>query len=72
MQKSLSQTSGGHGRKKKLRALDKFSEYEKHWVQNYNHYVSKQVVNFAIKTMQSILTLKILKDMAKKKRINSF
>lgn len=49
LQKSLSQTSSGHGRNKKLRALDKFSKYEKHWVQNYNHYVSKQVVDFAIK-----------------------
>lgn len=60
LQKSLSQTSGGHGRKKKLRALDKFSEYEKHWVQNYNHYVSKQVVDFAIKNNAKYINLEDL------------
>lgn len=60
LQKSLSRTSGGHGRKKKLRALDKFSEYEKHWVQNYNHYVSKQVVDFAIKNNAKYINLEDL------------
>ena len=60
MQKSLGQTSGGHGRGKKLRALNRFSEYEKHWVQNYNHYVSKQVVDFAIKNNAKYINLEDL------------
>lgn len=48
LQKSLKYTSGGHGRKKKLQPLDRFEGYEKHWVENYNHFVSKQVVDAAI------------------------
>ena len=60
LQKSLSQTSGGHGRGKKLRALNRFSEYEKHWVQNYSHYVSKQVVDFAIKNNAKYINLEDL------------
>lgn len=72
LQKSLSQTSGGHGRKKKLRALDKFSEYEKHWVQNYNHYVSKQVVDFAIKNNAKYINLEDLEGYGEEEKINSF
>lgn len=68
LQKSLSQTSGGHGRKKKLRALDKFSEYEKHWVQNYNHYVSKQVVDFAIKNNAKYINLEDLEGYGEKEK----
>lgn len=49
LQKSLSTTSGGHGRKKKLKPLDRFKERERNFVQTYNHYVSKNIVDFAVK-----------------------
>ena len=48
VQKSLKFTSGGHGRKKKLRHLEVFTEHEKNWVKNYNHRVSKEIVDFAL------------------------
>lgn len=68
LQKSLNQTSSGHGRNKKLRALDKFSKYEKHWVQNYNHYVSKQVVDFAIKNNAKYINLEDLEGYGEKEK----
>lgn len=49
LQRSLKYSSGGHGRNKKLKALDKFTKYEKNFVQTYNHMVSKNVVEFAVK-----------------------
>lgn len=49
MQKALSTTSGGHGRSKKLKSLDKLKDRERNFVKTYNHYVSKNVVDFAVK-----------------------
>lgn len=48
LQKNLCCTSGGHGRNKKLKALNQFTDYEKNWVKTYNHMVSKNVVQFAV------------------------
>lgn len=49
LQKSLRNTSGGHGRKKKLRSLDRVGKSEAHFVETYCHMVSKRVVDFAIR-----------------------
>ena len=49
IQKLLSGTPGGHGRKKKLKGLTKLANRERNFVKTYNHYVSKNVVDFAIK-----------------------
>jgi len=49
LQKQLTYTSGGHGRKKKLRSLDRLKDQERNFVQTYNHKISKDVVNFALK-----------------------
>lgn len=49
LQRNLKNSSGGHGRSKKLKPLDRFSEYEKNFVQTYSHMVSKRVVDFAVK-----------------------
>ena len=60
-QKGLQFTSGGHGRKKKLQALDRFKEYEKNYVSTYNHGVSKKVVDFAVKNNAKYINLECLK-----------
>lgn len=49
LQKALKNTSGGHGRKKKLRALERMNKSETHFVETYCHMVSKRVVDFALK-----------------------
>lgn len=61
LQKSLDNTSGGHGRGKKLKALDRFTEYEKNFVTSYNHMVSKRVVDFALKHNAKYINLEYLK-----------
>lgn len=60
LQENLKKASGGHGRRKKLKALDRFSKYEKHWVQSYNHYVSKSVVDFALKNNAKYINIENL------------
>lgn len=49
LQKSLKDTKGGHGREKKLRALERLEKREKHFVETYCHLVSRRVVDFAVK-----------------------
>ena len=61
LQKSLTYTSGGHGREKKLQALDRFKDYERNWVKTYNHYVSHAVVDFAEKSRAKYINLEYLK-----------
>lgn len=49
LQKSLANTSGGHGRKKKLKSLERLKKVEAHFVETYCHMVSKRVVDFALR-----------------------
>ena len=49
MQAVLKNTSGGHGRSKKLKALEKLKSAEDNFVTTYCHMVSKRVVDFALK-----------------------
>ncbi len=49
LQKTLKTTSGGHGRKKKLKALERVKKQEAHFVETYCHMISKNVVDFALK-----------------------
>ena len=67
LQMSLKNTSGGHGRKKKLSSLNKFKEYEKNWVNNYNHMVSRRVVDFAIKNGAKYINIENLEGFGKSK-----
>lgn len=68
-QKSLNNANGGHGRKKKLKALDRFEEYEKNFVKTYNHMVSKRVVDFALKHNAKYINLEYLKGFDTSKKI---
>lgn len=49
LQKALKSASGGHGRKKKMKALERVKKSEAHFAESYCHYVSRTVVNFALK-----------------------
>lgn len=60
LQKSLKYSNGGHGRKKKLAPLNKFSKYERNWVKTYNHMVSKNVIEFAVKNKAKYINLEDL------------
>lgn len=60
LQKALSSTSGGHGREKKLKGLEKLKDRERNFVKTYNHYVSKNVVDFAIKNKAKYINVEDL------------
>lgn len=49
MQKNVVCCRGGHGRNRKLSALDRYNEREKNFVTTYTHFVAKNVVDFALK-----------------------
>ena len=61
LQKSLSSNSGGHGKKKKLKPLERLSDRERNFVKTYNHYVSKNVVDFAVKNKAKYINIEDLK-----------
>lgn len=60
LQKSLQYTNGGHGRNKKMKAMNKLKNKERNFVKTYNHYVSKQVVDFALKNKAKYINLEDL------------
>ena len=49
IQQGLKYSRGGHGRSKKLKALRRYKSYEKNFVKTYNHSISKQIIDIAIK-----------------------
>ncbi len=60
LQKSLKNSNGGHGRKKKLAPLDKFAKYEHNFVKTYNHMVSHKIVDFAVKNKAKYINMEDL------------
>lgn len=72
LQSNLKMTNGGHGRKKKLQSLDRFSEYEKNWVKTYNHQVSKQIIDFALKNNAKYINLEDLSSFNQKRLRDNF
>lgn len=66
---NLKYSNGGHGRKKKMRSMDRFTKTEKNFATTYNHMVSKRVVDFAIKNKAKYINLENLKGFDKDKTI---
>ena len=60
LQKSLKSTSGGHGRGKKMKAMDRLSDRERNFVKTYNHFVSKNIVDFAVKNRAKYINMEDL------------
>ena len=60
LQKSLKSTSGGHGRGKKMKAMDRLTDRERNFVKSYNHFVSKNVVDFAVKNRAKYINMEDL------------
>lgn len=61
LKKQLAYTSGSHGRKKKLKPLDRFNDYEANYARTYNHMVSKRIVDFALKQKAKYINIECLK-----------
>lgn len=60
LQKSCKYAKGGKGRKKKLKALDRFKEYESNFIKTLNHKYSREIVDFAIKNNAGSIKLEML------------
>jgi len=61
LQKALQSTRGGKGRERKLKALERLKEREKNFVNTYNHFLSKKIVEFAVKHHAGIIHMEELK-----------
>lgn len=72
LQKVLVGAKSGHGRKRKLKALNRFSELQKNFNETYNHMISKQVVDFALKYNASVIKLENLEGINREARRNLF
>lgn len=53
-------TSGGKGRKKKLKGLDSLEKRERNFVKNANHNISRRIVDFALKQNAGVIKLEQL------------
>lgn len=60
IQRSLKTNAGGHGRTKKLQALERLQSREKNFAKTYNHMVSHQVIEFAKKHRAAYINLEDL------------
>lgn len=60
LQKSLKNARGGHGRRKKLKAIERMKKSETHFAENYCHMVSRRVVNFAVKNRAKYINVENL------------
>lgn len=70
MQKLLVMVPGGKGRDKKLKALDKYRETERNFVNTYNHMVSSAVVKFASDNDAGTIKMEFLEGFSEKDKSN--
>jgi putative transposase len=60
LQRSVKSAQSGKGREKKLKGLKRIEEKERNFVKSYNHFVSKDVVDFAIKNRAATIKMEML------------
>lgn len=60
LQKQIKSAKGGKGRGKKLKALNRMREKERNYVRTYNHYISREVVNFALENRAGTIIMEDL------------
>jgi putative transposase len=68
LQKALKITNGGHGRTKKLKALEALQEKEQNFAKTYNHNISHQIVKFAVDNKASVIKLELLEGIAREEK----
>lgn len=60
LQRALKSTNGGQGREKKLKALNQFEAKEKNFAKTYNHFLSSNIVKFAIQNKAEQINMELL------------
>ncbi|MDO1449623.1 hypothetical protein Q0590_25320 [Rhodocytophaga aerolata] len=72
LQRALKDTVGGHGRGKKLQALDQIKEAERNWIRTYNHVLSKNVIAMCLKYNCGTILLEDIKELPKDEEEKKF
>ena len=67
LQRALKNTTGGHGREKKLQALKRYKDRERNYVKTFNHRASKALIDFAIANNAGTISMPDLTGFGKKK-----
>lgn len=65
LQAGLRNTAGGHGREKKLKALERLKNQEAHFNETYSHMVSRRIVEFALNNNAKYINLENFTGMDK-------
>ncbi|MFU0823666.1 MAG: RNA-guided endonuclease TnpB family protein [Clostridium sp.] len=60
LQRQLKSAKGGRGRNKKLSALNQYQELQKNYNRTYNHYLSSQIVKFALDNKAGQINMELL------------
>lgn len=67
-QSGIKMSGGGKGRRRKMRAMNQFKDYEKNWVKTYNHTISHQIVKFAKDNRAGTIKLEFLEGFGKEEK----
>jgi putative transposase len=65
LQKQMSSVKGGRGRNKKLKKVDALKKRESNFAKTYNHYISKEIVQFALKNKCGVIHIEDLSGIGK-------
>lgn len=68
LQRSLKATKGGRGRASKLKALDRIEKKEQAFARTYNHFVSKNIVDFAIQHRAGMIKMEMLEGFGREEK----
>jgi IS605 OrfB family transposase len=68
LQSSLKYTKGGHGRNKKLQALERFKNKQSNYTKTYNEFICSEIIKFAVKNKAEQINLELLSLQKKKGR----
>lgn len=64
LQKAVACAHGGHGRSRKLKAMLRLRNAERCFVRTYNHFISKSIIDFAIRNAAGTVKLECLEGFA--------
>ncbi|MFT5730460.1 MAG: putative transposase [Desulforhopalus sp.] len=65
LQRNLVSVKGGKGRSKKTKTLDNLSKKERNFAHQYNHMISKRVIDFALRYSAGNINIELLEGFSK-------
>ncbi len=68
LQRSIKMAHGGKGRQKKLKALEHIRAKERNFTRSYNHFISREIVDFAMKHQAGVIKTEMLEGFGKEEQ----